>query len=187
MLAREIRYKSIYDEHRDKKNLQKFIDGFTKIIEARFGEGFRCYSSGSKDDGSFNISFNTYTNDNNCTIQLNMSFNYPEKHHLITNDDEAYNDRDLEIILNNRLQLMYVYIKGLYITPQGNGLGTYIITNMITWLKEFSSIKFIILTPKQSAYNFWKKVGFVDISIKEHYSLIKLTHDSHSNDLIFIL
>jgi len=187
MLTRELKYKSIYDEHTDKKNLQRFNERFEKIINDRFGDGVKQLNYGNKETGSLNTSFNTYTNYNNCSIQLDMSFKYSVKRKLITKDDDVYNDHDLEIVLNNRSQLMYVYIKGLYITPQGNGLGTYIITNMIQLLKEIPSIKFIALMPEQGANDFWKKVGFVDISQDDHFELIKSTHVCYSDHLIYPL
>lgn len=135
MLSSEIRYKSIYDEHKDKKDIQRFCDRFTKIIETKFEECVNHSFYGNKEAGSFNVSFITYANYNNCSIQLNMSFHYPEKYKLIKSDDEVYSDHDLEIILYNRSQLLYVYIKGLYITPQGDGLGSFIMINMIKLLK----------------------------------------------------
>jgi len=187
MLTRELKYKSIYEEHTDKKNLQTFNERFEKIINDRFGDGVKQLNYGNKETGSLNTSFNTYTNYNNCSILLDMSFKYSVKSKLITKDDDVYNDHDLEIVLNNRSQLMYVYIKGLYITPQGNGLGTYIITNMIQLLKEIPSIKFIALMPEQGANDFWKKVGFVDISQDEDFRLIKSTLVCYSDHLIYPL
>lgn len=187
MLSSDIRYKSIYDEHRDKKNLQRFSERLKKIIVAKFGEGISYSFYGSKEAGAFNISFNSHTNCNNCSIQLNMSFHYPVKYKLMASNDDIYNDRDLEIILNNRSYLMYASIKGLYITPQGDGLGSYIMVNIVKLLKEIPSIKFITLMPKQSARKFWKNVGFVDVSYDDHFDLIELSDDIYSSDLIYIL
>jgi hypothetical protein len=186
MLSSDIRYKSIYDEHRDKKDLQRFSESFTKIISVKFGDEVKYSFYGSKEEGSFKMAYNTYAKHNNCSIQLNMSFHYPVKYELITSGDEVYNDHDLEIILNNRSQLMYVCIKGLFIIPQGDGLGSYIMTYMIKLLKGIPTIKFITLTPKQSARKFWKNVGFVDVSF-DHFDLTELAHNIYSTDMIYII
>lgn len=85
----------------------------------------------------------------------------PKLGRLIRDDEKEMEDKDLDILLYNRAELLWVKIESLYTYPQGVGLGGFVVRELIEFLRGMQSIKAITLMPDgEEAKRFWLHMGF---------------------------
>ena len=118
--------------------------------------------TGSKKEGNYTGYFKSKgANSVGVWVDLIIKFNYPEKYKLIKDSDSSISDQDLDILLENRAELLWVRVEGLYVGPKRRGIGKFIVSEMITALKQHVPIKGIVLHPRDiDAEKFWTKMGF---------------------------
>ena len=169
MLPTDVRYQYIYDEYEEKKKINRFLEQLKKDLESNFGIKSRVALSGQKKEGRYTIYLNTaYNNDSEKRVELTCTFHMPEFYRLIEKGEMQMNDRDLDILLYNRAELLWVKIEGLYTHPKGIGLGGFVVKELIKFLRDIESIKAITLMPDgEEAKRFWLHMGFTYVDRKK--------------------
>ena len=191
MLPPDIRYQYVYDEYEEKKVINKFINQLEIKVEETFGIKSTGEVLGSKKKGEYTIYFRPAIN-NECgkSIELTVGLCRPELYKLIKDEEMEMDisDKDLDILCLNRAKLLQAKIYGLYTRPKGNGLGGFVVKELINFLKQIQSIDVITLMPDgDKAKSFWTHMGFVELNEEIWKKYYKLIDFSINHNMIYEL
>lgn len=189
MLPANVRYQYIYNEYEEKKQIDRFSKQLKKDLEDKFGIKSKATLSGTKKKGYYTLYFNPdNNNDSEKAVELTCTFHMPEFYRLIQDDEMQMDDKDLDILLYNRAELLWVKIEGLYTYPKGIGLGGFVVKELIKFLRGIQSIKDITLMPDgEEAKGFWLHMGFTYVDRKKWIDNNKLIHFGLNDTMVYEL
>ncbi|WP_455539690.1 hypothetical protein [Terrisporobacter sp.] len=105
------------------------------------------------------------------TLHIDANFNFyglkSEGYYTIRNKNKSFKNNRIDLNMRlyfdeeNKNEFLYAYILWFSVNPKKMGIGSFIISQIIEILKNFTNIEFIIVHPKdKEVKNFWIKNNF---------------------------
>ena len=154
----EIRNKDIKNKALLRKLCYQLDLDFYNIVG--FNPMFKFYGSMEE-----NYSFHTnilYSKIINYNIDFRFTINYIGSDILTIEELHSnLSDEELEIILDKRRDINYIFIQYVAVRPHRQGIGTQLVKAFIKRIKAIDKIKIICLHPEGLEFEqFWTSIGF---------------------------
>lgn len=178
-------YMHKYKENKDKRAVKHLAQKLVMKINKEYSLNCKLSLYGDFQNKGYSIWIKSLREeDQEVHLDFKMKLFYPESTMMFVKNDQNRSDRELELLLKNRMKLKFGVISGLYVTPRKHGIGSFVMENIKELLKELESVEYIGLKPKdEEAVKFWEQMGFTK-AYKNGVKIMKL-FKWHDHEMIY--